>query len=212
MLPIGIVSGIQGIRRISVQMRGREAHAGTTPRAMRSDALSASVDAIAQIEAAVIQQDPQDLLRFTVGALNVWPNSTNTIPGEVRFLIDLRHPSDAILTQTADLIARQVGESARSHRCEATVETVSHVEPTIFAPEIVAQLRACAAELGYGREILPSGAGHDAVHLAKICPTGMVFVRCAGGVSHHPSESALPSDLIAGARVAAAVALRAAQV
>lgn len=207
-LPVGVVTGIQGIRRLLIEIRGREAHAGTTPRAMRRDALSAAVGAISKMEVAIAAADAEDLLRFTVGMLTVSPNSTNTIPGTVRFTIDLRHRSDQSLKEAAALIEGLAKAAAAAGRCELNIETISNVSPTQFDSELVAQLESVAVALQLGHTTMTSGAGHDAMHIAKCCPTAMVFVPCANGVSHHPSESANADDLIAGARVMAAVILR----
>lgn len=208
-MPVGIVTGIQGIRRIAVEILGREAHAGTTPRRMRQDALSVAAEAIYELERRAA--DPEDMLRFTVGSLNVLPNSTNTVPSRVDFLIDLRHPSEKIIQNFSHTIETVIAHVAKEKRCSAMVNTVSHVAPTVFDSDLVKDLQRFAGRLGYAHMPIASGAGHDSMHVAKRCPTAMVFVPCRDGVSHHPSESAEPADLIAGARLAAAVLLERAQ-
>ncbi|MCE2949063.1 MAG: M20 family metallo-hydrolase [Betaproteobacteria bacterium] len=199
---IGVVSGIQGIRRLAVSVHGEEAHAGTTPRAVRRDAVSAAVAAIAALEALL--HDTDDVVRFTVGRMEVAPNSPNTVPSRVDFSIDLRHPDADTLRTLGDRIEAVACEAARSRRCTAAVTQVSHVQPTVFDDATVALVREATRLLGFPSLEMPSGAGHDAMYLSRICPTAMVFVPCLGGVSHNEAESATASDLAAGTRVLAA--------
>jgi N-carbamoyl-L-amino-acid hydrolase len=199
---IGVVSGIQGIRRLAVSVHGEEAHAGTTPRAVRRDAVSAAVAVIGALEALL--HDADDTVRFTVGRMEVAPNSPNTVPSRVEFSIDLRHPDAGTLRTLGDRIEALACEAARTRRCTATVTQVSHVQPTVFADATVSLVREATRALGYPCLEMPSGAGHDAMYLSRICPTAMVFVPCLGGVSHNEAESATAADLAAGTRVLAA--------
>jgi N-carbamoyl-L-amino-acid hydrolase len=200
---IGVVTGIQGIRRFAVEVLGEEGHAGTTPRASRKDALSAAVALISALER--LTADAEDQVRFTVGRMAVEPNSPNTIPGKVTFSIDLRHPSKDLLARTGDLIHATVSEVAASRRVDAKVQDISFVAPTTFLPLVPEAVRSAASAEGLPHHVLPSGAGHDAMHLSRICPTGMVFIPCLNGRSHTEVESATPEDLFAGARVLARV-------
>ncbi len=199
---IGVVDGIQGIRRLAVTVHGEEAHAGTTPRAVRRDAVSAAVAAIGALEALL--HDADDRVRFTVGRMEVSPNSPNTVPSRVDFSIDLRHPDADTLRTLGDRIDAVACEAARARRCSAVVTQVSHVQPTVFDDATVSLVRNATRLLGYPCLEMPSGAGHDAMYLSRICPTAMVFVPCLGGVSHNEAESATAADLAAGARVLAA--------
>jgi len=167
--------------------------------------VSAAVAAISALE--YLTADVHDTLRFTVGCLDVYPNSPNTVPGKVTFTIDLRHPDETTLTDIGDRIHATVKEAAALRSCTAEVTGVSYVKPTTFAPDVVDRVRAAARDEGYPSMDLPSGAGHDAMHLSRICPTGMVFVPCLRGVSHNEAESATPEDLAAGTRVLARVIL-----
>lgn len=199
---IGVVGGIQGIRRLAVTVAGEEAHAGTTPRAVRRDAVSAAVAVIGALESLL--HDPEDVVRFTVGRMEVQPNSPNTVPSRVTFSIDLRHPDADTLRTLGDRIDAVAREAACSRRCTAEVAQVSHVQPTVFEGSTVALVREATRLLGYRSLEMPSGAGHDAMYLSRICPTGMVFVPCLGGISHNEAESATAADLAAGTRVLAA--------
>ncbi|MFM9969045.1 MAG: Zn-dependent hydrolase [Burkholderiales bacterium] len=203
---IGVVLGIQGIRRFSVEVIGEEAHAGTTPRRHRKDAVSAATAAIAALEH--LTADNEDAIRFTVGRMEVFPNSPNTIPGRVTFSIDLRHPDEDLLTRLGERIHEVACDAVATRRCTATVVNISFVKPTTFAPKVVDLVRRMANELGIRNLDLPSGAGHDAMHLSRACPTGMIFVPCLHGVSHNEAESATPEDLAAGTRVLARVVLQ----
>ena len=196
---IGVVTAIQGSRRYAVEIIGEEAHAGTTPRAARKDAFSAAVSIVTALEK--LMADPTDTIRFTVGRFEVFPGSPNTVPGRVYFTIDFRHPDLAVLDERGGRIAAVAAANARG--CAVTVSQLTDVPPTIFAPAIVDLVRDCTARLGLPHMDLPSGAGHDAMHIATLCPAGMIFVPCERGISHNEAENATPADLAAGARVLA---------
>lgn len=196
---IGVVTGVQGSRRYAVEVIGEEAHAGTTPLRARKDALSAAVAIVSALEQ--LMHDPSDTVRFTVGRFEVFPGSPNTVPGRVNFTIDFRHPESAVLDERGGRIAEVAATHARG--CAVTVTALSDVPPTVFAPPVIDLVRAAASRLGLPHMDMPSGAGHDAMHIATLCPAGMIFVPCARGVSHNEAESAAPADLAAGARVLA---------
>lgn len=197
---IGVVMGIQGSRRYAVEIVGEEAHAGTTPLRTRKDALSAGVAIVSALEK--MMHDPTDTIRFTVGRFEVFPGSPNTVPGRVYFTIDFRHPETTVLEERGGRIAEVAQAHARG--CAVTVTPLTDVPPTVFAPAVVDLVRDAAALLGLPHMDMPSGAGHDAMHIATLCPAGMIFVPCARGVSHNEAESATPADVTAGARVLAA--------
>lgn len=198
---IGVVTGIQGIRRFIVELTGEEAHAGTTPRANRRDAMVAAVNLISALQAEAA--DPEDTLRFTVGRLKVSPDSPNTVPGKVTFTIDLRHPDEGVLKAFAAKIHALAASVAQKVRCGATVQDVSAVKPVAFPASMVELVRQATKAERFPYLSFPSGAGHDAMYLDRLCPTGMVFVPCLRGVSHNEAESATASDLAAGTRVLA---------
>ena len=199
-LVIGAVTGIQGAHRFMVTVTGAEAHAGTTPRGDRKDALMAAVAMVTALDEVIGQADT--IVRFTVGRFEVTPGSPNTVAGQVTFSIDLRHPDGLTLAALSSRIEPVCLKAAG--RCAVTVTQVSATPTARFDPEMVSLVRDQADRLGLGKMEIMSGAGHDAVYFADKCPTAMIFVPCAGGVSHHPSESATPGDLAAGCRVLAA--------
>lgn len=196
---IGVVTMIQGSRRFTVDITGEEAHAGTTPLRVRKDALSAAVSIVTALER--LMHDDTDTVRFTVGRFEVFPGSPNTVPGKAHFTIDFRHPESAVLRKLGDQVAPVAAAHARG--CEVLVTEISYVEPTVFAPEVIDLVRDTAEQLGLRHMDMPSGAGHDAMHINQLCPTGMIFVPCLRGISHNESESATADDLAAGCRVLA---------
>lgn len=196
---IGVVTGIQGAARFTVEVTGSEAHAGTAPLKLRKDALKAACSMISALE--TLMDDPSDTVRFTIGRMDVSPGSPNTVPGRVVFTIDLRHPDSAILDRLMAGIAPTCEAHARG--CGVVVTRLSNNPPCAFAPSVMDVIRAEAGRLSLPHRDMPSGAGHDAWYMADLCPTGMIFIPCEGGVSHNEAESAIPEDLAAGIRVLA---------
>ncbi len=194
---IGVVTAIQGSRRYIVTIEGEEAHAGTTPRAARKDAYAAATRIAAAMYEATTDKD--DTLRFTIGRVEVSPGSPNTVPGKAVFTIDMRHPdNDALASYEAKLYEIV---KAKAAPCPAGIERVTNVAPTYFDKTVIDMVRGAANSLKLSNMDMPSGAGHDAMHIAKLCPSGMIFVPCERGISHNEIENATPSDLAAGTRV-----------
>ncbi len=199
-LQVGVVTGIQGARWYVVEVEGEPAHAGTAPLAGRKDAVRAAIRMIAGLEE--LMHDPDDRLRFTVGRIEVQPNSPNTVPAKVAFSIDFRHPEAAVIEARSGQIERVCRSGAGP--CEVRVKETFSRPPCVFPARIVDTVELAARELGIGHMRLPSGAFHDANFIADLAPTGMIFVPCERGISHSPAENAKPEDLAAGARVLAA--------
>jgi N-carbamoyl-L-amino-acid hydrolase len=197
---IGVVTGIQGMHRYTVEVLGEEAHAGTAPLRTRRDALKAAAAMVGGLEQ--LMADATDTVRFTIGRFEVSPGSPNTVPSRVFFTIDFRHPDPQVIDRLTSQIEPVCCAHARG--CEVKVRRISAVCPTHFAPDFVATIRHHAAALALPHMDIFSGAGHDAMHMADVCPTGMIFVPCDKGVSHNEAEHARPDDLAAGARVLAA--------
>lgn len=194
---IGVVTGIQGSQRYTLDIVGEEAHAGTTPLRVRKDALKSAVAIVSALERHM--HDPADVVRFTVGRFECRPGSPNTVPGHVHFTIDFRHPDAGVLARLGGGI--EAVAKAAVGPCDVTVQRITDVAPTVFDPRIVDLVRDKATALGLPNMDMPSGAGHDAMHVAPFCPAGMIFVPCERGISHNEAEAATPSDLAAGARV-----------
>lgn len=197
---IGVVTGIQGHRRYSVEVLGQAAHSAATPRSARKDALIAACNIVSDLSAALA--DEADAIRLTIGRFRVEPDAPGVVPSRVWFTVNLNHPEEAVLV---DCVSRlKAIAAARKGPCEAIVSPMTGREPIAFAPAVMNLIRDHAKELGLSAMDMLSHAGHDAMFIARICPGGMIFVPCAKGVSHHPAESATPADLAAGARVLAA--------
>jgi N-carbamoyl-L-amino-acid hydrolase len=196
---VGVVLGAQGRRCFRVTVDGEEGHAGTVPMTDRRDALLAAARMIDAINRLAFAHQPHPVV--TVGAVNVRPNSPNTIPGRTVFSIDSRHPADAVLAKLANEMRsaceRIAGESDLDLEFDETSES-SRVE---FDKDCIATIRDTAKRLGVRHMDLYSGAGHDACNLARIVPTGMIFVPCERGISHNEKENARPDDLAAGCEV-----------
>ena len=199
-LPIGVVSGIQGQHRYRIEIAGDEAHAGTTPHALRKDALQAAIRVVQALNA--VMADPDDVVRFTIGRFEVRPGSPNTVPGQVMFTIDLRHPDAATIARLGAAVEPTAKRAAGP--CAVEVTRSSVVEPVIFDPGIIDTIAAAGGALDLAHMHMISGAGHDAMHVAHVAPAGMVFIPCERGVSHNEAEAATEADCARGARVLAA--------
>ena len=199
-VPIGIVTGIQGTRRYRVKVTGEAAHAGTALRAERRDALMAAVRMIAAIDRATLKPDDTKL---TVGLFQVTPNAPSVVPSEVLFSIDLRHPENEVV-DAMDLRIREIVEAERGP-CTVELKQIAHAPSLTFPGEIRSLIVAAAAGEGIPAMDIYSAAGHDSRQLHYVCPTGMIFVPCRGGISHNPAEWAEPAHIAAGAKVLANV-------
>lgn len=197
--PVGIVTGAQGQRWYEVTVVGQEAHAGPTPMAVRRDALVGASRMIQEVNRIGLANQPYACA--TVGFVQVSPNSRNVIPGRVFFAVDFRHPDDAVLTKMDGELRATCAEIARQAGLEVEVSEFWYFPPTPFDEKCIAAVREGAKLYGYGHMDIVSGAGHDAVYMAKVAPTGMIFVPCEGGISHNEIENADPKDLEAGGNV-----------
>ncbi len=207
---IGVVLGALGQRWYDVEVQGMEAHAGPTPMALRRDALLAASELVAEVNAIALERAPH--ARATVGSLEVFPNSRNVIPGRVRMSVDLRAADDATLLGMDAALRSACERVSLARGLTIGVQQVVCFSPQPFAPKLVDGIRSTAAELGYSAMDLISGAGHDAVYLARLAPTAMVFVPCADGISHNEIEDARPEHLEAGCNVLLLAMLRSAGV
>ena len=198
-LPVGVVTGAQGQRWYEITVTGQEAHAGPTPMPRRRDALVGAARMIDAVNRIGHAHAPYACA--TVGFVQVRPNSRNTIPGRVFFTVDFRHPEDAVLTEMDRELRAACAEAAASQALEAEVKEFWYFPPTPFDARLVAAVRDSATAQGYPHQDIISGAGHDAVYMARVAPTAMIFVPCVGGISHNEIEDAKPDDLTAGCNV-----------
>ncbi len=196
---IGVVSGVLGIRWFDCTVTGMEAHAGPTPMALRKDALLAATRIMQDVVAAAHRHPPHG--RGTVGMVQVFPNSRNVIPGRVKFSIDLRNSTDALVDAMAAEVKAFADQVAQEHGVQVHIEMVSSYPAQLFQPECVQAVGRAAAKLGYSHMPAVSGAGHDAVYMAKLAPSGMIFIPCKDGISHNEIEDAKPEHIEAGCNV-----------
>ncbi|GLQ06994.1 Zn-dependent hydrolase [Sneathiella chinensis] len=196
---IGVVKGAQGQRWYEITVTGQEAHAGPTPMARRKDALVAASKIVTEVNR--IGLDNQPYACATVGLLNCSPNSRNTIPGEVFFTVDFRHPDDAILSRMDQELRAYANKIAEEGGFDMAFEQIWYSPPVEFDADCVNAVRTGADIAGYAHMDIISGAGHDACYINRVAPTGMIFVPCENGISHNEEEEATPEDLAAGCNV-----------
>jgi len=197
---IGVVTGALGQRWYDVVVSGQEAHAGPTPMDLRRDALQAASRLMQQVDTIARAEAPH--ARGTVGYVDVFPNSRNTIPGRVTFTVDFRHTDDEGLQRMdAALRAAIAALQAERRGIDVALQPVVYFPPAPFTPDLVAKVRAGAARHGLAHQDIVSGAGHDAVYVARQSPTAMIFVPCKDGISHNEVEDARPEHLAAGCQV-----------
>ncbi|HUH40932.1 MAG TPA: Zn-dependent hydrolase [Castellaniella sp.] len=207
---IGVVQAALGQRWYDVTIQGQEAHAGPTPMEMRKDALLAAAQLIQSVNAIALQHAPHG--RGTVGWIDSFPNSRNVIPGRVRLSVDLRAADDQVLNAMDEALAQacrhlEAGSGLRVH-----IEQVVYFPPQAFDPELIGLVDQYARDLNYSVMPAVSGAGHDAVYLARVAPSAMIFVPCKDGISHNEIEDAQPAHLEAGCNVLLHAMLRVAGV
>lgn len=196
---IGVVQGALGQRWYDVAIAGQDSHAGPTPMETRQDALVAASRLVLEVNR--IGSTFPDYARGTVGFMQVKPNSRNVVPGEVHMTVDLRSAKDATLSAMCEELKARIPAIEAECRVKIALREVVYFPPSEFAPELVASVRQAASSLGLSHRDIVSGAAHDAVYLARVAPTAMVFVPCEGGISHNEIESATPADLAAGCNV-----------
>jgi len=196
---IGVVLGALGQRWFDVRIAGQDSHAGPTPMETRRDALLAASRLVLEVNR--IATTFPDYARGTVGFMQVKPNSRNVVPGEVRMTVDLRNAKDGTLSAMVSELKNKVHEIEKETRTTIAIQQVVYFPPSEFAPELVASVREGSKALGYTHQDIVSGAAHDAVYMARIAPTAMVFVPCEGGISHNEIENARPDDIAAGCNV-----------
>ena len=196
---IGVVEGVLGIRWFDCTVSGMEAHAGPTPMNLRKDAMQVAAPIMQEIVACALRHAPHG--RGTVGMVQVHPNSRNVIPGQVKFSVDLRNSTDALVDQMAAEVQAYAAALASKTGLSIQFELVSSYPAQVFHKECVDAVAKAAQALGYSNMPAVSGAGHDAVYMARLAPTGMIFIPCKDGISHNEIEDAKPEHISAGCNV-----------
>ena len=203
-LDVGIVSSIVGIRRIEIVFQGEADHAGTTPMALRHDALVAAAHTVATVRrvAEQLAAEGADYFVSTVGILSVDPSASNIVPVRCKLMVDARSTSPALMKRFTEAIDQESFAHAAATRVTRAAFTIlSDGPPVACDANLREALRQSARDLGISEIDLPSGAGHDAVYMSRICPSAMVFVPCRAGKSHTPEEWADRDAIAAGAAV-----------
>ena len=197
---IGIVSGIAGPERFYVTIRGNADHSGATPMNLRHDALCGASKIILGIEEVTSMQEEPPVVG-TVGIAEVVPGAMNVIPGAVKLGVDIRSISKVARDSVVFLIKELIDVIAEKRGLSYTIEPISKDHPVSMHPLMVKEIERAVTSLQLEYMIMPSGAGHDAMHWAEVAPTGMIFIPCRDGISHNPAEFAAMDDIVAGAEV-----------
>ena len=196
---IGVVQGVLGIRWFDCTVTGMEAHAGPTPMALRKDALQVATTLMQEVVACAHRHGPHG--RGTVGMVQVHPNSRNVIPGRVKFSIDLRNATDDLVDCMASEIQACADKLSLESGLSVQSELVSSYRALSFNAECISAVQRAAVRFGYPSMDVVSGAGHDAIYMAPLAPTGMIFIPCKDGISHNEIEDANPEHITAGCNV-----------
>ncbi|MBO9709769.1 MAG: allantoate amidohydrolase [Caulobacter sp.] len=197
-LALGVVTAIAAQKRLMVRIEGVAGHAGTTPMALRKDPGPAAAEAMLALER--ICRGGCDGLVGTVGRMTALPGAFNVIPGAVEFSMDIRAEVEATRDAAAEAITAEIEAIAARRGLSASVTLMQALAASPCDPGLTALLEAAVAETGQPPRRLPSGAGHDAMVIADLCPTAMLFIRCEGGISHNPREAVTEADCALAAR------------
>ncbi len=191
-LPVGVVTAIAGQTRLRFAWTGKAGHAGTTPMALRRDALAGAAEFVLVAE-ALARRTPG--LMATVGSLETRPGAPNVIPGEIAHTLDVRHEKDRVRNKALADLHRMAERIAAARGLRVSGDTTQENDATACSPALSRRLAASVAACGVSPLRLPSGAGHDGVAMAALTPIAMLFVRCRDGLSHHPDEFVASKDL-----------------
>ena len=197
-LPVGVVTSIAGATRLDVTLTGEAGHAGTVPMTLRRDALAAAAECVLAVE-RVCTESPN--LVGTVGQITAEPGASNVIPGCARFTVDLRAAEDSQRAAALEELMASFEDTAKRRGVAVEIEKVHEAASVPCDAKLSDIIAGAIQRNGWRVQRLPSGAGHDAAAMADLAPVGMIFVRCEGGVSHHPAENITAADAEAGARV-----------
>jgi N-carbamoyl-L-amino-acid hydrolase len=196
---IGVVEGVQGISWTEVTITGASAHAGTTPMRLRRDPGYVASEIVAFVRRLTGELGADQV--GTVGRLELSPNLVNVVPATATLTVDLRNTDELMLQEAERRLAAELERLAAAERVTVATRRLARFEPVEFDPAMIDLVESTARGLGYTTRRMPSGAGHDAQMLARVCPTGMIFVPSAGGVSHNIAEHTDAADLERGANV-----------
>jgi len=192
--PLGVVTGIVGQSRLRVTVTGEAGHAGTVPMDLRHDAFAGAAEMALVLE-RIAREHPEDGMVGTVGRIEASPGAVNIVPGRVVFTVDFRSLTDELRLAAILRFKAEAEGIAQARGLKVTIENFHEVATAHCAPGLQDALAASVTEFGHNAIRLPSGAGHDAQIMSRLCPSAMLFVRCRGGISHNPAEFASVSDM-----------------
>ncbi len=196
---IGIVTGVQGIRWYDLTIQGQETHAGPSPMHLRRDPIRGTIPVLADIYELAEKYSPD--ARVTIGYLDASPGVRNTVPGQIKISIDIRHPNESSLTSMDEDLHKIIHKADLESKFEYQLTDVWYASPVNFDEGCIEAVRKAAKVLGANSMEMFSGAGHDAVYVSKVAPTSMIFIPCKDGLSHNELESAKKEDVEAGTNV-----------
>tara|TARA_Y100001970_G_scaffold214386_1_gene262153 strand:+ start:5863 stop:7116 length:1254 start_codon:yes stop_codon:yes gene_type:complete len=198
---IGVVEGVQGISWTELKFIGQSNHAGTTPMSLRRDPMAVAAEVA--VAARAIATDLGGTQVATVGSLTLHPNLVNVVPAHATMTVDLRNTDETLLRQAEQQLMDSVQQIADREDINVESRSLARFEPVEFDERVVDAIEALAQQKGLSTRRMPSGAGHDAQMIARVCPTGMIFVPSLDGISHNPAEHTDDEDLVAGAQLLA---------
>jgi N-carbamoyl-L-amino-acid hydrolase len=210
--PIGVVTSIAAPTRFKVVITGQADHSGTTPMEMRKDALVAAAELTIAIEKICRQYSSMDRGRVvgTVGALNIEPGVINAVPGKAELAVDIRSITAAAKNRIVRLVEAEIRAIGLRRKIRLDILPIRKEDPVPLDKRLVHLLQECCEDRRVAYEIMPSGAGHDAMQMAKITPAGMLFIPSRRGISHNPLEWSDPEDISLGAQLLLDAIIRAA--
>ena len=198
-IQIGVVEGVQGISWTELTLVGQSNHAGTTPMSLRRDPMRVAAEVV--VAARSIASEIGGSQVATVGSLHLHPNLVNVVPASATMTVDLRNTDEDLLQLAEEQLRIRVAAIAEDEDVTVESRSLARFEPVEFDERVVEQIELLAEKTGLSTKRMPSGAGHDAQMMARICPTGMIFVPSLDGISHNPAEHTDEKDLIAGAQL-----------
>ena len=196
-IPIGVVEAIAAPIRLKLTVEGTASHSGATPMGKRRDALVTAAHLVLAVEDEARKRADRRIVG-TVGILQVFPGALNVVPGRAELWVDIRGIDEASLAETAAAVRAAATCIAAHEGTRVTVDTLASDTPVPMDAAVVAAIEAACQRLGVSYQRMPSGAGHDAMNMARIAPAGMIFIPCRGGISHNPDEYAAPADIVRG--------------
>ena len=196
-IPIGVVEAIAGPVRLKISVEGTASHSGTTPMGKRRDALVSAAQVVLAVQDEAAKRAERRIVG-TVGVMKVHPGAMNVVPGLVEMWVDIRGIDAEEVAATARAVREAAARIADREGTRIRLETLSTDTPVPMDSDVIQTIEAACRRAGVAYRRMPSGAGHDAMNMAKLAPAGMIFIPCRRGVSHNPDEYAAPEDILTG--------------